>query len=103
MSDRTCRRVPQRQRLALAGYAIVSSRLGSGAAYRPELIGEMLFEQGDLRLRGEHDVGESSRGSAIRRHAGQHPGAALLIHEAARAVEGVHENAPAAIRFARAL
>ena len=57
----------------------------------------MLFEKWDLGLNGERDIRESRRCSTVRRHTGEHPGAALLVHQAARAVDWIDEHSPAAV------
>ncbi len=49
------------------------------------------------RRNAEHDVGQARGRSFVRRDARQYPGAALLVHEAACAIEWVDQQSPAAI------
>ncbi len=60
--------------------------------YRPRRFAE---------LRGQDHIREGGVPPAIRRHAGQDPGAALLIHEAASPVDRIHEHAKEGRAFAR--
>src|SRR2546426_11448140 len=62
----------------------------------------MLLQKWDLGLHREHDVGEARRRTAIRCDTREDPGAPLLIHEAARAVERVDEEPPATVLLTRA-
>ena len=62
----------------------------------------MLFEEWNLGLHGKYHIGQARRDAAVRRDAGENPGAALLIHQAARAVERIHQDSPATVRFAHA-
>ena len=63
----------------------------------------MLLEERDLGLHGEDDVRQARLGAAIRRNAREHPGAALLVHQAARAVEWIDEQPPATVTLTRAV
>ncbi len=61
---------------------------------RPHLIRQVLFHERDLRLHPEDDIPQRRGRPAIGRHAREHPCAALLIHQAARAVDGVDDDPP---------
>src|ERR1044072_3999673 len=62
----------------------------------------MRLEPPDLRLDGERDIGQAGRGTTVWRKSGQNPGAALLVHQATRAVDGIDDHAPGAVsRFRR--
>ena len=94
-------RRPQHERLPRAGQAIEPPRLHPPSAQRPQLVRQMLFDEGNLRLHGEDGIAQAGVGAAVRRYTGENPGAALLIHESARAVDRVHQQAPAAIPLPR--
>lgn len=64
------------------------------AAHGPERIAEVLFDERKLGLNGKLDIGERSSCAAIRRNACENPAAAFLIHQAARAVDGIGDDAP---------
>ena len=57
----------------------------------------MLLDERDFGLHGERDVAQAGGGAAIGRHAGENPGAALLKHQSAGAVDRVDQQAPTAI------
>src|ERR1044072_8406979 len=62
----------------------------------------MRLEPPDLRLDGERDIGQAGRGTTVWRKSGQNPGAALLVHQATRAVDGIDDHAPGGVsRFRR--
>src|SRR5213594_3054689 len=91
----------ERDRLPRAGKAIEPPRLDPPPAECPELIRKMLLDQRNLGLHGEHDVTQARLGTAVRRDSGENPGAALLIHQSARAVDRVDQQPPAAILLPR--
>src|SRR6266571_8198536 len=62
----------------------------------------MLLEKWNLSLNGEHHIGQARRNATVRCDAGENPGAAFLIHQAARAVERIHEDSPATVLCAHA-
>ena len=71
-------------------------------AERPHLVAQVLLEERDLGLHGEHDVAQRSLRFTMRRDPCENPSAALLVHEAARAVDRIDDHAPAAILLAGA-
>ncbi len=86
----------KRQRSALAGQAIEALGLRAAGRNGPEHVAEVLLDQRNLGLHRQLDVGERGVApGALRaegRDAGQHPGGALLVHEAARAVDRIDED-----------
>src|SRR2546422_7457605 len=62
----------------------------SFAAQSPELIRQMLLEQRDFGLHGEHHIGQARRGAAVGRDAGEDPGAALLIDRKSTRLNSSH-------------
>ena len=91
----------QREAVPRARQAIDPAGLHPAAAQRPELVRQMLLEERNLGLHGQDDVAQARSGAPVRRDAREDPGAALLIHQAARAVDRVDQQAPAAVLFAR--
>src|SRR5262249_16960804 len=71
------------------------------AANRPQLVAQVLLEEWNLGLHREHDLRQTGCRPVVWRHAGQHPRAAFLIHEPARAVERIDEQPPAAVSLTR--
>src|SRR5678809_329782 len=69
------------------------------SAHGPETIGQVLFDQWYLGLDCEFDVGEVGLLAVIARDAGQDPGAAFLIHETARAVDWIDNDAQHGFAF----
>ena len=101
MVERLGARRSHREWLDCARQPIVATSLQSLPANRPELVRKMLLEERDLGLHGEDDVRQARLDAAIRRDAREHPGAALLVHQAARAVERIDEQPPATITLTR--
>jgi hypothetical protein len=60
---------------------------------RPQLIRQVLLQEWDLRLHREHEIGQARCRSEIRSDARQHPRASLLVHEPARAIDRIHDDA----------
>jgi hypothetical protein len=81
---------------------IVTPSLRTAAARRPQLVAQMLFHERDFRLDCEDDITQPSRRSAVGGDARENPGAAFLVHDPARSVDGINEHAPLAVCFARA-
>src|SRR5579885_692733 len=65
-------------------------------------IAEVLLDEREFRLHGKLDVGEASLGAAVARRAGQNPAASLLVHQPARAIYRINDDAPRAFVFGRA-
>src|SRR6185295_712094 len=81
---------------------VVALRLRPLSFDSPHLIGKMLLDPWDLRLNRDDNILQRRLRSAIRRNAGQYPGTAFLIHQAAGSIDGVHDDAPFGGRFAAA-
>ena len=91
-SDGVGARRPQRERAARPGGAIEALAVGAAAGDRPHRVAQVLLHERDLRLHGELDVGQRLAAASVGRDAGQHPGRALLHHQAARAVDRVDDD-----------
>ena len=83
----------------LARQPVEALRLRAFAPQRPQLIRQVLLHQRNLRLHRQHDVPQRRGRPAIGRHAGEHPRAALLVHQAARAVDRVDDDPPVGRRL----
>lgn len=70
----------------------------AGAADGGELVGAPLFAGGELGHGGDGDVAECGAGTALRGEAGENPGGAFVVHEAAGAIDGVEDAFPAGAR-----
>src|SRR5579885_1502636 len=101
---RDCRRLrgAQSQRRALARQAVETLAARALAAHGPGDIAEVLLDEREFRLHGKLDVGEASLGAAVARRAGQNPAASLLVHQPARAIYRINDDAPRAFVFGRA-
>ena len=62
------------------------------AADGPELVAQVLLDERDLGLHRELDVGQRASAPGPRRDAGENPGRALLVHQAARAVDRIDDD-----------
>jgi hypothetical protein len=73
--------------------------LGAGALSpdRPEEIRQVLARGGDLHLHRDGDIRERGGLAPVRRHAAEYPGAALVIHQAARAIDWIDDEAEAGL------
>src|SRR5690242_20785137 len=81
------------ERHALASEAVVALSIETFPADGPERIGEMLLDQRNLRLHRQLDIAQAGLWAAIGRDASEDPRAPLLEHQAARAVNRVHQDA----------
>ena len=91
-SARARGRERQREGRAIENVSRLSNN--SPASYAAHLIGTPLFARGNLRHRGDEDVGESGCGSALRGDPAERPRAALIIHDPARAIDRVEQTFP---------
>ncbi len=82
----------EREGTRLSREPIATLRARALSRNRPERIGEMLLQERDLGLDGELDVRERRCRAPVRRDTGQNPGASLLIHEAAGAIDGIDQD-----------
>ena len=81
-----------------AAQTVQAPRGDTLAANRPGFVAQVLLQGRDLALHRQHDVRQPRLVAAVRRDAAQHPGAALLVHQAARAVDRVDQDPPARSR-----
>jgi 23S rRNA (uracil1939-C5)-methyltransferase len=79
------------ERLALVSEHVAATRRHAAAPHGPELVGQVLFHERDLRLHGQHEIRKACVRN-VRRDAGEHPRAALLVHEPARAVDRIDDE-----------
>src|SRR4051794_25328183 len=89
----------QSERRGFLGEPIVSDRLSTIAAHRPELITKMLLHERDFRLDGGFDVAESHQVAAVWGDASEDEAGAFLEHEAAGAVDWVDNDLPAGVEL----
>ena len=66
---------------------------------RPQSVAQVLFNERNLRLDGQFDIGEGRAFPTIRGNARQNPATALLIHQAACAIDRIGDHAPDRILF----
>src|ERR1043166_8426461 len=86
---------------ALARQAVEARGPRALAPYGPGNVGKVLLEERNLGLHGQLDVGERGLRPAVRSDAGQNPAAALLVHQPARAVYRVNDDAPQGVFLRR--
>ena len=72
---------------------VFADGVGALAFDRPEDVGEPELAGGELGHDGDFDVAEARRMAAVGGDAGEGPGAALVVHEGAGAVDGVEDEA----------
>src|SRR6185369_595011 len=89
----------QLERRVLTRYAIESFRVKSLATNSPKHVGEMLLHERYLGLDGELNVFQARLWTTIRSDTSEYPAAAFLIHQTARAIDWIHDNAPNNIRL----
>jgi len=65
----------------------------------PQGVAKVLFDNRKFGLDGQFDVCERSFLTAVGGDSGKNPGAALLIHQGTRTVEGVGDNPPNRLRL----
>ena len=96
-------RCSQLERHGLTGEPIHPAGLGAPAPLCPELIGQVLLHERNFGLYREDDVTKPRRGAEVGCDAGEDPRGSLLVHEPARAIDGIHKQPPAALCFGRAV
>ena len=90
------------QRSRLAGESIVTHAVDALAANGPKLVAQMLLDERDFGLHRDFDIGQRGFLAAVGRDAGENPRRAFLVHQPARAVDRVDDDAPAGIVLLRA-
>src|SRR5687767_2947781 len=91
----------QLQRRVFAGQPIEPFSLKSLTAKRPQNVRQVLLRERYFCLDGELDVIQPRIRTTIWCDAGEYPTAALLIHQATRSVDRIHNDAPNSIRLLR--
>ena len=72
------------------------------AAEGADLIGAPLFAGGDFRHGGDEDIGEAGFVAELGGESGEDPGGALIVHDAAGAIDGINDAAPEGVLDFRA-
>src|SRR5712692_9390021 len=86
---------------ALARQTVETFGLCPVSARRPGAVRKMLLDEWYLRLNRQLNIREPRLFSAIAGHASQNPSAAFLVHQAARSIDRVNDDAPDCLGFGK--
>ena len=101
VSDALSARRLQPDLLVFFGQPVEAFGVRALTSHRPEAIRQVLLDERYLGLNRQLNIAQICLSPAIWRHAGQHPGAAFLIHQAARAIDRIDNDSPDCIFFRR--